>query len=436
MYGCNPETSDILFPAMHPFQENEPKSTQLQLPSEASKVFINQNLQNFQPSNSEQPPNISMSIAEPGFLPVFQETFAQRNTTLNPRAQPSNASSQMAFLEMSRTNEMSHFSSVCPNFGETESTLTNQLPQFPETSVETPILGTQNAQYNPMDPIPQIDSLHQTESFSSFDPFICDIHSKNRSISGNSLWGNRESNILNLYETGNPNYFTDYISLPSTSQVSMQNRESHAAKLCAVKINEDKNTSKNKHGTDFSYGISDSVSYTSSTIQTQQSNFGSGIINSNTEPSAWEYSSPVTYSSETYNARNISTTTTAKESTVDCNEHSPDKMLNRNSSVFKQNLDTPPGKPRRNTYSCSKCPKLFYRKDYLESHERHHDVERPYACHYCGRTYTQSYHLRDHIRTHTGEKPYECMHCGKRFADCSSRSYHIRVSHPADKTDP
>ncbi|GIX68135.1 hypothetical protein CDAR_203631 [Caerostris darwini] len=140
MYGCNPETSDILFPAMHHSQENEPNSTQLQLPSEENKVFINQNLQNFQPSNSEQPPNISMSIAEPGFLPVFQETFSQRNATINQRAQPSNASSQMAFLEMSRTNEMSLFSSIFPNFGETDSTLTNRLSQFPETSVETPIL--------------------------------------------------------------------------------------------------------------------------------------------------------------------------------------------------------------------------------------------------------------------------------------------------------
>ncbi|GIY78234.1 hypothetical protein CEXT_631771 [Caerostris extrusa] len=244
MYGSNPETSDILFPAMHPFQENEPNSTHLQLPSEASKVFINQNLQNFHPSNSEQPPNNSMSIAEPGFLPGFQETFAQRNATINPRAQPSNASPQMALLEISRTNEMSPFSSLCANFGETDSTLTNRISQFPETSVETPILTTQNAQYNPMGPIPQPDSIHETESFSSFDPLICDNHSKNRLTSGNSLCGNRESNILNLYETGNTHYFTDYISIPSTSQVSVQNRESHAAKLCAVKINEDKNTSK------------------------------------------------------------------------------------------------------------------------------------------------------------------------------------------------
>ncbi|GIY35126.1 hypothetical protein CDAR_242711 [Caerostris darwini] len=157
----------------------------------------------------------------------------------------------------------------------------------------------------------------------------------------------------------------------------MQNRESHAAKLCAVKINEDKNTSKNKHGTNLSYGMDDSVSYISSAIQTQQRNSGCRIIYSNAEPRAWEYSWPVAYSPETYNARNISTTTTSKKSSVDCIEHTPDKILNRNSGVFKQNLHTPPGKPRRNLYTCSKCPKLFFRKDYLESRECHHNVGRP-----------------------------------------------------------
>ncbi|GIY53592.1 hypothetical protein CEXT_222981 [Caerostris extrusa] len=432
MYGCNPETSNILFPAMHPFQENEPNSTHLQMPSEASKVFINQNLKNFHPSNSEQPPNNH----EPCFLPGFQETFSQRNKTINPRAKPSNASSQMAFLEMSRTNEMSHFSSVCPNFDETDSTLTNRISQFPETSVETPILATQNAQYNPMGPIPQPDFLHQTESFPSFDPLICDIPSKNRSTSGSSLCGNRESNIFNLYETGNPHYFTDYISLPSTSQVSMQNRESHAAKLCAVKINEDKNTSKDKHGTDFSYGMDDSVSYTSSTIHTQQRNSGCGIIYSSTEPRAWECSSAVTYSSETYNACNIYNSTTAKESSVNCKEPSPDKPLSGNSSVFKTHLDAPLKKPKKELYTCSKCPKQFFRKDYLESHERHHNVERPYVCYFCDSTFTRSYNLREHIRTHTGEKPFQCMHCGKCFTQSSGRSYHIRVSHTGGKTDP
>ncbi|GIY64564.1 hypothetical protein CDAR_369611 [Caerostris darwini] len=337
-YGYNPETSDFLFPDMYPFQENVPNSTQLQLPSGESKVFINQNLQSFQPSNSSHPPNISLSIAEPICLPEFQETSDQSNATINTTAQPSQASSRMQSTEIFCTNEMSsNFSSANHNFGESDSSWTNRLSQYSETSVETPILAIQNSRCNPVNHIPQTDSIHQTESFPSFDPLICDIHSKNRSTYCNSLCRNRESNIFKIYETGNP-YFTDHVSLPSTSQISVQNRDSHAAKLRAMKFNEGTNTSKNMQGTDFSHGIADSASYASSSIQIQQRNFGSAIINSSTEPHAWGYSSSVSYSSGTYNARNISTRTTAKESSVNCREHSQDKILSRNPSLF--NLDT------------------------------------------------------------------------------------------------
>ncbi|GIX68133.1 hypothetical protein CDAR_203621 [Caerostris darwini] len=216
----------------------------------------------------------------------------------------------------------------------------------------------------------------------------------------------------------------------------MQNRESHAAKLCAVKINEDKNTSKNKHGTNFSYGMDDSVSYISSTIQTQQRNSGCGIIYSHADPRAWEYSWPVAYSSETYNASNISTSTTAKESSVNCKEPSPDKPLSGNSSMFKTHLDAPLKKPKKKLYLCSKCLKQFYRKEYLESHERHHDVERPYVCHYCDRTFTRSFYMREHIRTHTDEDTYECMHCGKCFFHRSSLKRHVRTIHTCATPEP
>ncbi|GIY29830.1 hypothetical protein CEXT_437311 [Caerostris extrusa] len=104
--------------------------------------------------------------------------------------------------------------------------------------------------------------------------------------------------------------------------------------------------------------------------------------------------------------------------------------------MFKTHLDAPLKKPRRNLYACSKCPKQFLRKDYLESHERHHNVERPYACHFCDSAFTQSFILSDHIRTHTGEKPYECMHCGKCFAHRTARSRHVRFCHSGDETDP
>ncbi|GIY29829.1 hypothetical protein CEXT_437301 [Caerostris extrusa] len=258
-YRYDPETSDFLFPAVH------------------------HHLQKFQPSNSEHPPNSSMSITDPRFLPGFYQTFDQMNATMNPKAQLSHASSQMVSSEISRTKEMSN-----TDFVPTKCTILSNEPDS------------------------QTNYIHRTESF-PLAPIRCYINSKNCSTFGNSLCRNRESNIFNLYETGNPTYFTDHVLLPNTSAISVQNRESHAAKLSAVKINED----KNKQCTSFSYGIADSASYASSSIQTQQLNFGSGMINSSTQPRALEYSWPVTYSSEIYNARNISTPTTAKESSVD-----------------------------------------------------------------------------------------------------------------------
>ncbi|GIY98919.1 hypothetical protein CEXT_228551 [Caerostris extrusa] len=235
-YEYNNETSDFLFPDMYPFQANVPNSTQLQLPSEEGEVFINQNLQSFQPSNSAHHPNNSMSIAE---------QYSQTNYT------------------------------------------------------------------------------HRTES--CFGTVACDILSKNRSNSGNSRCRNREDGIFNLYGTENPSHFTDHVSLPSTSQVSVQNRESHAAKLCAVNINEDKNTAKNKQGTDFSYGIDNSVPCTSNAIQTQQRNFCKWNNEQQHRTSCMGIFKSILFI-ENCNACKISITSTVKKSSVNCKEHSPKKF--------------------------------------------------------------------------------------------------------------
>ncbi|GIY11637.1 hypothetical protein CDAR_530221 [Caerostris darwini] len=55
------EPSESLFPDMHYIQENDLISTHLQLPPEVSNVFINQNPQNYESSNSEQPEDTAMS---------------------------------------------------------------------------------------------------------------------------------------------------------------------------------------------------------------------------------------------------------------------------------------------------------------------------------------------------------------------------------------
>ncbi|GIY53588.1 hypothetical protein CEXT_222961 [Caerostris extrusa] len=97
-----------------------------------------------------------MPIAEPGFLPGFQQTFDQRTVTINPTAQPSNASAQIIFSKMPHTKEMpSYFSSVCRNFSESGPELTNLISQYSETSVEIPILSIQDAQYNSMNQAPK-----------------------------------------------------------------------------------------------------------------------------------------------------------------------------------------------------------------------------------------------------------------------------------------
>ncbi|GIZ04532.1 hypothetical protein CEXT_267751 [Caerostris extrusa] len=58
----NPQTSDFMFPGMHPVQENESDSKHLQLPSVVGEMFMHQNSQNYEPLNPENPSNISVSV--------------------------------------------------------------------------------------------------------------------------------------------------------------------------------------------------------------------------------------------------------------------------------------------------------------------------------------------------------------------------------------
>ncbi|GIZ04526.1 hypothetical protein CEXT_267711 [Caerostris extrusa] len=61
------------------------------------------------------------------------------------------------------TDEMSsHFIS---DFNESEDASNNQLFQHYETPLEMPILSIQNAQYNPMDPIPPTDAIILSNPF-------------------------------------------------------------------------------------------------------------------------------------------------------------------------------------------------------------------------------------------------------------------------------
>ncbi|GIY42410.1 hypothetical protein CDAR_531811, partial [Caerostris darwini] len=57
----NPENSDFMFPGMNHIQENQSKSTHLQLPSEVGEIFMHRNSQNYEPLNPEHPTNIPVS---------------------------------------------------------------------------------------------------------------------------------------------------------------------------------------------------------------------------------------------------------------------------------------------------------------------------------------------------------------------------------------
>ncbi|GIY73850.1 hypothetical protein CEXT_322661 [Caerostris extrusa] len=69
--------------------------THLQHPSEANYLITNQNPQCCEASNPEQSANAPMPVAEPYFLPGFQQTFGQRHPLTNEMANPPCVSCQM-----------------------------------------------------------------------------------------------------------------------------------------------------------------------------------------------------------------------------------------------------------------------------------------------------------------------------------------------------
>ncbi|GIY05195.1 hypothetical protein CEXT_672261 [Caerostris extrusa] len=136
----NPETSDFLFPNMPHDQENHCKTSHL-------------------PVSDQHYP---MPVTEPCSLPGFQQTSGRRSSLMNQIAQYPNASSEMDCSVIYRTDEMSpHFISYS---NENFNTSANLMSQDHETSTEMPILAVQNAQYNPMDPVPPTDSTGQIHS--------------------------------------------------------------------------------------------------------------------------------------------------------------------------------------------------------------------------------------------------------------------------------
>ncbi|GIY78777.1 hypothetical protein CEXT_628501 [Caerostris extrusa] len=328
------------------------------------------------PSIQNTPPNIPMSVTEQSISTGSQQTFGQRNALMHQMAQHPSAFSQTECSGISTTNELPpHFSSTYHNFGESDHTLTNRVKAF----------------------ILHVDTL-------------C---------------ANKEESTLNRTDTENLKYYTKQFSLPSTSQNSMMSQEYRVSNPGAVKFKEDDNYPKNKQWTGFSYGISENTSYPSSATHIHQHNFGGGIKNSDIESHTWGHSNLVATSSENKNACIIPNTMSASEVSEKCKKNSADKTFGRNAFTLKKKMEVP--QKMNSLYECSKCPMTFRRKDYLESHERCHNVEKPYVCKFCDKAFTQSGALVKHVRSHTGEKPYSCTECSKSFVTGDDLKRHVRT---------
>ncbi|GIY34789.1 hypothetical protein CDAR_46801 [Caerostris darwini] len=172
-----------------PSEENQFKSTHFQQPFGTNKLILNQNPHCGEASNSKYSANAPLSVAEPWFLPGFQQTFGQSNAMVNRIFYP-NESSQTECSGVS-----SYFAS---DFNETGNASTNQISQYYGTSLAIGILANQKAQYSAMDTIPPTDSTgtihssiypeaflpkddpepHQDRSRSVAKPYVCNFCGK------------------------------------------------------------------------------------------------------------------------------------------------------------------------------------------------------------------------------------------------------------------
>ncbi|GIY48479.1 hypothetical protein CDAR_585211 [Caerostris darwini] len=455
-YQYNPKISDTLFPDKPSVEENESKSFNSQQTPEESKAFRNPFLQYPDVSNLEHPANIPMPLNNHSVLLGFQQTFGQRNALMNQMFQHNNDVLQMEYPGISRKNELSsNCLSPYHNFGETDHILTNLASQYSGTSLEIPFLNIQKPQYSTRNLIHSTTSNEETETF-PFAILTCDEPFHNVSHSTNRLCGDREGNILNTSEAEYPNSITDTISLPSASDISLENSESHAINLDTLKFKEDENNPKNKQWTYFSSGIAENIFCPSRATQTQEYNFGTES-SSNTEYLTWEYSSPVTYPSEGQIVCNISTTTIANESNCTRKKHSEDK-INTDFVNSTKESDTSSGNTRKQSskgdkdrtaflptdhrifpepsrsvvYNCSFCGKTYASISGLKRHVRTHTGHALYPCTECNKSFTSPSNLRDHLRTHTGEKPFQCTECSKCFTRHSHLQDHLRT-HTGEK---
>ncbi|XP_013419803.1 zinc finger protein 431 [Lingula anatina] len=87
----------------------------------------------------------------------------------------------------------------------------------------------------------------------------------------------------------------------------------------------------------------------------------------------------------------------------------------------KKHLDKP--------FRCKYCVRIFSTREECEEHENTHTLIRPYQCLHCGKTFARKGESTLHERTHTGERPFKCEHCDKRFFRKNACVKHEKKTH-------
>ncbi|GIY01610.1 hypothetical protein CEXT_799801 [Caerostris extrusa] len=156
----NPEISYFQFPNLPHDLESQSKSTYSLQPSEVNSAIMKHNIQFSEALNPNPDANAPLPVAEPCFLPGFQQTFGRRNTAMNHLVQYPNTSSQMQCSGIYHMEEKTfHLVSDL-----SDNASANRISQYYDTSLGIPDSTVQIAQCNLMDPIPTTNEISQIQS--------------------------------------------------------------------------------------------------------------------------------------------------------------------------------------------------------------------------------------------------------------------------------
>ncbi|KAG7155980.1 uncharacterized protein LOC121854298 [Homarus americanus] len=84
-------------------------------------------------------------------------------------------------------------------------------------------------------------------------------------------------------------------------------------------------------------------------------------------------------------------------------------------------------------HKCSKCPKSFSTKEYLQAHLKVHGGKK-YKCETCGFLCSSMFNLETHRKKHLGDKPFKCELCEKTFVRRDFLDNHMEQVHKNKKS--